>query len=194
MELHIDRLTKSYGPGPRALDEVTLHIKPGMFGLLGPNGAGKTTTLKLLLQLLFPTSGRAELLGRPAGDVEARRRLGYLPEHPYFYDYLTAEELLEYFGNLRGGLDRPYAQALAARFDLELERPIRSGAESFIAGTASCRIRVEGVDELYAELRLKDVLHPVSRDGVSDTDFGTQEFAALDLEGNPVTFFQRVPA
>ena len=75
-----------------------------------------------------------------------------------------------------------------------LERPVRSGAESFIAGTASFRIRVEGVDELYAELRRNDVLHPVSKDGVSVTDFGTREFATLDLDGNLVTFFQWVPA
>jgi len=75
-----------------------------------------------------------------------------------------------------------------------LERPVRSGVESFIAGTASFRIRVEGVDELYAELRRNDVLHPVSKDGVSVTDFGTREFAALDLDGNLVTFFQWVPA
>jgi len=75
-----------------------------------------------------------------------------------------------------------------------LERPVRSGAESFIAGTASFRVRVEGVDELYAELRRNDVLHPVSKDGVSDTDFGTREFATLDLDGNLVTFFQWVPA
>jgi catechol 2,3-dioxygenase-like lactoylglutathione lyase family enzyme len=74
-----------------------------------------------------------------------------------------------------------------------LERPVRSGAESFIAGTASCRIRVEGLDELHAELRGSDVLHPVSTDGVTDTDFGTREFATLDLDGNLVTFFQRVP-
>ena len=70
-----------------------------------------------------------------------------------------------------------------------LERPIRSGAESFIAGTASCRIEVEGIDELYAELREADVLHPVSRDGVDDTDFGTREFATLDPDGNLVTFY-----
>jgi catechol 2,3-dioxygenase-like lactoylglutathione lyase family enzyme len=73
-----------------------------------------------------------------------------------------------------------------------LERPVRSGAESFIAGTASCRIRVEGVDELYRELRQSDVLHPVSKDGVLDTDFGTREFATLDLDGNLLTFFQWV--
>ena len=75
-----------------------------------------------------------------------------------------------------------------------IERPVQSGAESFIAGTASCRIRVEGVDELYEELRGNDVLHPVSKDGVDATDFGTREFATLDSDGNLVTFFQRVSA
>lgn len=72
-----------------------------------------------------------------------------------------------------------------------LEKPVRSGAESFIAGTASFRVLVDGVDELYDELRERDVLHPVSKDGVDDTDFGTREFATLDLDGNLVTFFQR---
>lgn len=71
-----------------------------------------------------------------------------------------------------------------------LERPVRSGAESFIAGTASCRIRVAGVDELFRELAAQDVLHPVAKDGVSDTDFGSREFATLDLDGNLLTFFQ----
>jgi catechol 2,3-dioxygenase-like lactoylglutathione lyase family enzyme len=71
-----------------------------------------------------------------------------------------------------------------------VERPVRSGAESFIAGTASFRIRVEGVDELYDEMRRSDVLHRVSRDGVDNTDFGTREFATLDLDGNLVTFFE----
>jgi catechol 2,3-dioxygenase-like lactoylglutathione lyase family enzyme len=75
-----------------------------------------------------------------------------------------------------------------------IERPVQSGAESFIAGTASCRIRVEGVDELYEELRGNDVLHPVSKDGVDATDFGTREFATLDSDGNLVTFFQWVAA
>ena len=70
------------------------------------------------------------------------------------------------------------------------ETPVRSGAESFIAGTASCRIVVEGVDELYEELSRADVLHPVSKRGVDDTDFGTREFATLDQDGNLVTFFQ----
>jgi len=74
-----------------------------------------------------------------------------------------------------------------------LDRPVRSGAESFIAGTASCRILVQGhIDELYEELRARDVLHPVSKEQLAETDFGTREFATLDLDCNLVTFFQWV--
>jgi catechol 2,3-dioxygenase-like lactoylglutathione lyase family enzyme len=72
------------------------------------------------------------------------------------------------------------------------DSPVQSGAESFIAGTASCRIMTEGVDELFDELRDADVLHPVSKQGVDDTDFGTREFATLDLDGNLLTFFRWV--
>src|SRR5688572_17826560 len=107
--IRTEGLTKHYPvgfwrPRPyRALDALTLQVATGeVFGFLGPNGAGKTTTLKLLMQLIFPTSGRAEILGRPVGDIGVKRRIGYLPENPYFYDYLTAEELLEYFGALFG--------------------------------------------------------------------------------------------
>jgi catechol 2,3-dioxygenase-like lactoylglutathione lyase family enzyme len=73
-----------------------------------------------------------------------------------------------------------------------LDAPVRSGAESFIAGTASCRILVDGVDELYEELRAEDVLHPVSKDGVTTTDFGSREFATLDADGNLIAFFEWV--
>jgi hypothetical protein len=72
------------------------------------------------------------------------------------------------------------------------ERPIESGAESSLAGTASCRIETEDVDALYAELAAADVLHAVSRDGVSETDFGTREFATLDADGNLIEFFRWV--
>jgi catechol 2,3-dioxygenase-like lactoylglutathione lyase family enzyme len=78
------------------------------------------------------------------------------------------------------------------REGIDPDRPVCSGAESFIAGTASCRIVVEGVDELYQELKAKDVLHKVSKDGVDDTDFGTREFATVDRDNNLVTFFQWV--
>ena len=72
------------------------------------------------------------------------------------------------------------------------DRPVCSGAESFIAGTASCRIRVEGVDDLYDELKAAGVLHRVSVDGVENTDFGTREFATVDVDNNLVTFFEEV--
>jgi ABC-2 type transport system ATP-binding protein len=109
LAIRTEHLTKDFPvgfwrPRPyRALDDLNLEIKPGeVFGFLGPNGAGKTTTLKLLMQLIFPTSGRAEILGRAVGDVSMKRRIGYLPESPYFYDHLTAEELLHYFASLFG--------------------------------------------------------------------------------------------
>jgi ABC-2 type transport system ATP-binding protein len=102
-------LTKDYATGfwrkrpHRALDHLDLEVAAGeVFGFLGPNGAGKTTTLKLLMQLVTPTEGRAQILGRPIGDLAVKRRVGYLPESPYFYDYLTAEELLVYFARLFG--------------------------------------------------------------------------------------------
>ncbi len=109
LAIRIQDLTKDYAVGfwrprpRRALDGLTLEVAAGeIFGFLGPNGAGKTTTLKLLMQLVYPTSGVAEILGRPAGNVSVRRRIGFLPENPYFYDYLTAEELLRYFAGLFG--------------------------------------------------------------------------------------------
>src|SRR5688500_9809132 len=107
--IRTEGLTKHYRVGfwrPRpyvALDALTLSVGQGeIFGFLGPNGAGKTTTLKLLMQLIYPTSGHAEILGRPVGDVGVRRRIGYLPENPYFYDHLTAEELHVYFAAMFG--------------------------------------------------------------------------------------------
>lgn len=133
--IRTEELTKDYAIGfwrrrsYRALDSLTLDISSGeVFGFLGPNGAGKTTTLKLLMQLIFPTSGRAEILGRPVGDISTRRRIGYLPENPSFYDYLTAEELLGYFGDLFGysGADRrKRVSALLDRVGIGAERRLQ---------------------------------------------------------------------
>jgi ABC-2 type transport system ATP-binding protein len=107
--IETEGLTKDYlvgfwRPRPyRALDALTLRVEPGeVFGFLGPNGAGKSTTLKLLMQLIYPTSGHATILGRPVGDLDVRRRIGFLAENPYYYDYLTAEEVLAYFARLFG--------------------------------------------------------------------------------------------
>ncbi len=103
----------------RAVDGLSLHVERGeVFGFLGPNGAGKTTTLKILMGLLRPTSGSASILGQPVDRVAMRRQIGFLPEHPYFYDYLTAQELLVYVGRLFG----LHAPELGRRVDALLER------------------------------------------------------------------------
>jgi ABC-2 type transport system ATP-binding protein len=107
--IDIEELTKDYQVGflkkrsVRALDHLTLQVRRGeIFGFLGPNGAGKTTTLKLLMGLIFPTAGNALILGQSIKDVSTRSRIGYLPENPYFYDYLSGRELLDYTGALFG--------------------------------------------------------------------------------------------
>ena len=107
--IRTEQLTKDFQSGfwrrrpTRALDGLSLDVPlGGVFGLLGPNGAGKSTTLKILMNLLWPTSGYAEVLGRPPGDVAVRQRLGFLPEHPTFYDHLSAEEVVGYFAGLFG--------------------------------------------------------------------------------------------
>jgi len=110
--IELDNLTKDYETGfwrkrkARALDGLSLTVESGqIFGFLGANGAGKTTTLKLLMRLIYPTGGTARILGRDINDVAMHAHIGYLPENPYFYDYLTAREFLNYCGELFG-LDR----------------------------------------------------------------------------------------
>src|ERR1043165_571749 len=107
--VEIDKLTKDYEVGfarkrrVRALDGLSLTVERGeIFGFLGANGAGKSTTMKLLMRLIYPTMGRAAILGRDINDISMHARIGYLPEHPYFYDYLTAREFLEYCAELFG--------------------------------------------------------------------------------------------
>lgn len=107
--LEIENLTKDYETGflrkrrVRALDCVSLKAERGqIFGFLGGNGAGKTTTIKILMRLLFPTSGTARILGRELSDTAVHKQIGYSPENPYFYDYLTPRELLVYFATLFG--------------------------------------------------------------------------------------------
>ncbi|HXI24018.1 MAG TPA: ABC transporter ATP-binding protein [Pyrinomonadaceae bacterium] len=107
--IEIQNLTKDYEVGfarkrkVRALDGLSLTVEAGhVFGFLGANGAGKTTTLKLLMRLIFPTRGTARILDRDISDVSMHGRIGYLPENPYFYDYLTAREFIDYCGRLFG--------------------------------------------------------------------------------------------
>jgi ABC-2 type transport system ATP-binding protein len=107
--IEIENLTKDFYSGfwvkhpVRALDHLSLQVHKGeVFGFLGPNGAGKSTTLKILMNLLRPTSGTARILGKSVESVRMHQAIGYLPENPYFYDYLTAEELLTFAGKLFG--------------------------------------------------------------------------------------------
>ena len=86
-----------------ALKNLNLEVNSGeIFGFLGPNGAGKTTTIKILMGIIYPTSGNAFLMGNKLGDVEAKSHIGFLPEQPYFYEYLTSEEFLKFYGQLSG--------------------------------------------------------------------------------------------
>jgi len=92
-----------WGRKATAVDCLDLDVRCGeVFGFLGPNGAGKTTTLKILMGLIYPTSGTALIMGRPIGDVGVKHQIGFLPESPYFYDYLTGEEFLRFYGQLFG--------------------------------------------------------------------------------------------
>ena len=107
--IEIENLTKDYPYGflhlktKRSLESLSMQVQTGdVFGFLGPNGAGKSTTIKLLMRLIFPTSGTARILGKSIEDVSMHRDVGYLPEQPYFYDYLTATELLDYFARFHG--------------------------------------------------------------------------------------------
>jgi ABC-2 type transport system ATP-binding protein len=130
--IEIEKLTKDYQVGffrkrsVRALDNLSLSVDAGqIFGFLGANGAGKTTTLKLLMRLIFPTSGSARILDRDIEDVRMHERIGYLPENPYFYDYLTAREFLDYCAEIFGypaAARRKRAADLLARVKLDEKR------------------------------------------------------------------------
>jgi len=128
LAIHTEQLTKTYGRR-RGLAGLDLAVDTGeVYGYLGPNGAGKTTTIRVLLDLIRPTSGRVEVLGAdPHRDgVALRRRIGYLPGDFVVDGRQTAGELLTYLGNLRGGVPRTRIAALAARLDLDLTARIRS--------------------------------------------------------------------
>ena len=105
--IETENLTKEYPHGflnlkkRTSLEGLNMRVEEGeIFGFIGPNGAGKSTTIKLLMRLIFPTAGNARILGKPISDIEMHRDIGYLPEQPYFYDYLTAAELLDYFARI----------------------------------------------------------------------------------------------
>jgi ABC-2 type transport system ATP-binding protein len=104
----VDHLSKVFKVGfwgrrVTAVDELSLDVRRGeIYGFLGPNGAGKTTTIKMLMGLIYPSRGTARLFGQPVGDQTAKAKVGFLPESPYFYDYLTSREFLRFYGHLFG--------------------------------------------------------------------------------------------
>jgi ABC-2 type transport system ATP-binding protein len=176
--VHVSDLRKTFTRGflrrrVEALRGVTLSVERGeIFGLLGPNGAGTTTTIKFLMGLLFASSGRAELLGAPAGDRAAKARVGYLPENPYFYDYLTARELLDMVGRLHGlpaSVRRRRAGELVERVGLSqaADRPLRSFSKGMLqrAGLAQALM---GEPELVVLDEPMSGLDPVGRKEVRD--------------------------
>src|SRR5215510_14680335 len=119
-----EKLTKSYG-SHRGIIEVDLEVREGeAFGFLGPNGAGKTTMIRTLLDHIRPTSGRATIFGidTTADPVAIHKRLGYLPGEFALYDKLTGGQTLDYFANLRGGIDKLYQADLIARLDVDPSR------------------------------------------------------------------------
>ena len=151
--IEIVDLTKDYEVGflkkkkARALDHLNLEVRRGeIFGFLGPNGAGKTTTLKLLMRLIYPTQGTARILGHSVDDVSTRARLGYLPENPYFYDYLSGRELLEYTAALFGipaEQARMRGKELLALVGLDSDRANRHrhfSLQSIVRDVLSCRL------------------------------------------------------
>ena len=100
--IEIKNLTKQYKK-ITAVNNISLDVYEGeIFGFLGPNGAGKTTTIKTLLGLIFPTSGEVLVLGKPAGDIDVKEKISYLPESPYFYEHMTASEVVGFYGSLFG--------------------------------------------------------------------------------------------
>ena len=133
--IQVENLTKDYPFGflhlkkKRSLEGLTMQVEDGeVFGFLGPNGAGKSTTIKLLAGLIFPTAGTAHILGKPISDIAMHQEIGYLPEQPYFYDYLTAAELLDYFArihNLKATDRRERVDRMLKKVGLETARKIQ---------------------------------------------------------------------
>ncbi len=141
--LEVDNLRKVFLRGfwrrrTVAVEGISFEVRRGeVFGFLGPNGAGKTTTMKMLMGLIHPSAGQARLLGAPIGDLAAKRRIGYLPENPYFYDYLSASEFLAMVGRIYGlepGLRRRRADELLERLGLGMakSRAMRSYSKGML--------------------------------------------------------------
>ena len=190
--IEITNLTKDYEVGflrkrrVRALDGLSLSIDGGqIFGFLGANGAGKTTTLKLLMRLIFPTTGSARILGHDIQDVRMHQRIGYLPENPYFYDYLTAREFLDYCAQIFGfpaAVRKKRAADLLARVMLDEKRwdtQLRKFSKGMLQRVGLAQSLVNDPEIVFLDEPMSG-LDPVGRREVRDL------IAALRDEGKTV--------
>lgn len=190
--IEIQDLTKDYETGfwrkrkVRALDGLTLRVESGqIFGFLGANGAGKTTTLKLLMRLIYPTAGTASILSRDISDVAMHARIGYLPENPYFYDYLTAREFLNYCGELFGqdrNTRERRTEELLTRVNLEKkgwDRQLRKFSKGMLQRVGMAQALVNDPEIVFLDEPMSG-LDPVGRREVRDL------IASLRTQGKTV--------
>lgn len=190
--VEIHNLTKDYEVGffrkrkVRALDGLSLSVNANeIFGFLGANGAGKTTTLKLLMRLIFPSSGTASILGHDIDDVRMHQRIGYVPENPYFYDYLTARELLEYCGQIFGqdaSERKKSAATLLSRVRLDEKKwdtQLRKFSKGMLQRVALAQSLINDPEVVFLDEPMSG-LDPVGRREVRDL------IAALRDEGKTV--------
>lgn len=190
--LEINNLTKDYESGfwrkrkSRALDGLSLSVESGqIFGFLGANGAGKTTTLKLLMRLIFPTEGTAKILGRDISDISMHERIGYLPENPYFYDYLTAREFLDYCGKLfalSASARETRSEELLTRVNLDKkswDRQLRKFSKGMLQRVGLAQALVNDPEIVFLDEPMSG-LDPVGRREVRDL------IASLRTEGKTV--------
>ncbi|MGH9901498.1 MAG: ABC transporter ATP-binding protein [Pyrinomonadaceae bacterium] len=198
--VEINDLTMDYEVGfwrkrkVRALDGLSLTVERGeIFGFLGANGAGKTTTLKLLMRLMYPTGGGARILGRDIDDVSMHARIGYLPEHPYFYDYLTAREFMEYCAELFGyarAERRRRAEALLGRVRLDeksWDKQLRKFSKGMLQRVGLAQALVNDPEIVFLDEPMSG-LDPVGRREVRDL------IASLRAGGTTVFFCSHILA
>jgi ABC-2 type transport system ATP-binding protein len=176
--IRTEGLTKVYKdfwgrPKHKGLDALSISIAPGeVFGLIGPNGSGKTTTFKLLLGLIFPTSGTATILGRPPTDVSAKAKLGFLPEESYLYRWLNADETLDFFGrlfNLDRETRRKRADELITRFGLAhaRHRQLREYSKGMTRRVGFCQALINDPDVVILDEPTSG-LDPISSRQIKD--------------------------
>jgi len=140
-----------------ALDQLNLQIRPGeVFGLLGPNGSGKSTTIKLLLGLIVPSDGEARIFGEPPDSMAARRRVGFLPENPYFYSFLNGDETLRFYGKLCGVTGAKLDRRIEELIDLVglqngRERPLRSYSKGMLQRIGLAQAMIHDPDLLFLD-------------------------------------------